>query len=93
MFKSNVLKLAAVGTVFALAGCQDLKPMQALGYRHIARYLKGLMGLEEALEKIRTDTRHYAKRQLTWFCRDSEIEWHRPQDEGIDARIRELLGG
>jgi tRNA dimethylallyltransferase len=73
-------------------GCgEGLKPMQALGYRHIVQHLKGLLGLEEALEKVRTDTRHYAKRQLTWFCRDSEIEWHRPQDEGIEARIREFL--
>jgi len=69
----------------------DLKPMQALGYKHIIQYLKGALGLDEAVEKIKTDTRHYAKRQLTWFGKDSEIEWHHAEDGDIEQKIAQFL--
>lgn len=49
--------------------------MQSLGYRQIAAYLNGKYQLEEAVELIKRDTRHYAKRQLTWFRRDPRIHW------------------
>lgn len=75
---------------------EELKPMQALGYRHIIGYLKGSSGLNEAVEKIKTDTRHYAKRQLTWFRRDPGIEWVHPEngpDNGeIERKIARFLG-
>lgn len=49
--------------------------MQALGYKEIVSYLTGEITLPEAIEKIKTDTRHYAKRQLTWFRRDKDGIW------------------
>lgn len=70
---------------------EGLKPMQALGYKHIIQYLKGRLGLDEAVEKIKTDTRHYAKRQLTWFGRDDEIHWHHPEDGDIEAKVAQFL--
>jgi len=73
-------------------GCsEDLKPMQALGYKHIIKFLKGELVLDEAVEKIKTDTRHYAKRQITWFGRDGEIQWHRPEDRDIAEKIAHFL--
>ena len=45
----------------------DLRSMQTLAYRHVLSYLDGKMGLEEAKDLIRRDTRHYAKRQITWM--------------------------
>lgn len=68
-----------------------LKPMQALGYKHIIQCLQGALGLDEAVEKIKTDTRHYAKRQFTWFGRDPEIEWHSPEDRQIEENIAQFL--
>jgi tRNA dimethylallyltransferase len=53
----------------------DLKPMKAIGYRHMINYLKGVWSLEEAIRKLQVDTRRYAKRQLTWFRADKEMIW------------------
>lgn len=60
---------------------RDLKPMQSLGYRHMAAHLAGEGDLAAAIRLIKRDTRRYAKRQLTWFCRDPEIRWLAPHDE------------
>lgn len=54
----------------------DLKSMQALGYRHITEYLKGQCDLEDAIKRLKRDTRHFAKRQYTWFLRDPRIKWY-----------------
>ena len=59
----------------------DLKPMQSVGYRHMGLYLSGAMGLEEAVSLMQRDTRHLAKRQLTWFRADKEIRWFHPERE------------
>jgi tRNA dimethylallyltransferase len=67
---------------------EDLKPMQALGYKHIVRHLKGKSGIEDAVRLVKRDTRHFAKRQMTWFNADKEIAWFSPSD--IDA-MRERL--
>jgi tRNA dimethylallyltransferase len=49
--------------------------LQAIGYKELAPYLSGECLLEEAVERIKRETRRYAKRQLTWFRRDEEIHW------------------
>jgi tRNA dimethylallyltransferase len=56
-----------------------LKPLQSLGYRHIISFLKGKVSFDEAVSQLRRDTRHYAKRQLTWFRADPEIRWYHPE--------------
>ena len=62
---------------------ETLKPMQAFGYRHIVNCIKGKYDIQEVVEMIKSDTRHYAKRQLTWFRADENIEWLAPSN--IDA--------
>ena len=49
--------------------------LQAIGYKEFFPYFKGEITLEEAIENLKKDTRHYAKRQLTWFRRDKEGIW------------------
>ncbi|AZO95421.1 tRNA (adenosine(37)-N6)-dimethylallyltransferase MiaA [Halocella sp. SP3-1] len=49
--------------------------LQGLGYKEIISYLKGEYDLAEAVRVLKRDTRHYAKRQLTWFRRDKSIKW------------------
>lgn len=63
------------------ASLQD-KAMQALGYRHMCQLLKGEKSLEEAVYEMKRDTRHFAKRQLTWFRRDDRIRWISYEKEG-----------
>ena len=47
----------------------------AHGYRRVVEYLKGLRNLESAIEQTKLDVRHYAKRQLTWFRHEADVEW------------------
>lgn len=59
----------------------NLKSMKSIGYRHVIEYLQGKFGLEDTKEKIKQATRHYAKRQLTWFRYEPEINWYNPSEE------------
>jgi len=52
-----------------------LKPLQSIGYRHAIWLIKGLVTQPEMLRILQRDTRHFAKRQLTWFRRDPRISW------------------
>ena len=71
---------------------EDLKSMQSLGYRQIVEYLKGNLSREEAASMISRDTRKYAKRQMTWFDADSEVEWYDVNDiASIGERIKAFL--
>lgn len=54
---------------------RGLNSMQALGYKEMAAYIQGEVSREEAIRILKRDTRHYAKRQLTWFRRDRRIFW------------------
>ncbi len=54
---------------------KDMVSMQGLGYKELLDYLEDECTLEEAITKLKRDTRHYAKRQLTWFKREREILW------------------
>ncbi|HEX5668513.1 MAG TPA: tRNA (adenosine(37)-N6)-dimethylallyltransferase MiaA, partial [Chitinophagaceae bacterium] len=54
---------------------KHLKALQTVGYQELFDHFDGKYSLEEAVEKIKQHTRNYAKRQLTWFRKDPEIEW------------------
>lgn len=57
-------------------GCtKDMVSMQGLGYKEILGYLEGEISLERAVYLIKRDTRHFAKRQLTWFRRERDVIW------------------
>ena len=60
--------------------------MQGLGYKEILSYLDGTWSLEEAIYVLKRDTRHFAKRQITWFKRERQVEWFDKQDFGYDAQ-------
>ena len=62
--------------------------MQGLGYKEIVAYLKGECSLEEAVYVLKRDTRHFAKRQITWFKREEDVIWlNRPDYNGNDDEI------
>lgn len=58
----------------------DLNALQTVGYSEIFAFLNGEMSLELAVEKIKTNTRRYAKRQMTWFKNQDNFEWFGPTD-------------
>ena len=62
-------------------GChRDMVAMQGLGYKEILAYLEGEYTLEQAIYIIKRETRHFAKRQLTWFKREREVCWWNKSD-------------
>lgn len=66
--------------------------MQGLGYKEVVDYLEGKYSYEEMVEKIKQETRHYAKRQLTWFRKNKETVWLKAED-GIQNNISIILEG
>ena len=57
-------------------GCtKDMVSMKGLGYKEILSYLDGEITLDEAVYILKRDTRHFAKRQITWFKREKDVIW------------------
>ena len=73
----------------ALYPYRELNALKTVGYREFFDYFDGRIGYDEAVELIKRNSRRYAKRQLTWFRRDSEIRWFVPDD---DAAIIAYVG-
>jgi tRNA dimethylallyltransferase len=67
------------------------KALQTVGYKELFDYLDGACSLDEAVANIKTNTRHYAKRQLTWFRKDPSVEWIDPQ-ESLTGLLTSLSG-
>ena len=59
---------------------QDKTACQAIGYKELAPYFRGDLALEDCVEKLKLETRHYAKRQLTWFRKNENVNWVYPDD-------------
>lgn len=85
------------------AGFRDsITAMKAIGYSELLDYVDGKLSFEEAVEKIKTDTRHFAKRQLTWFGREKAVTWvnineYTSQDDILEymtdiLKEKEILG-
>ena len=65
---------------------RELVSMQGLGYKEILDYLEGDCTLEEAVYRIKRDTRHFAKRQITWFKRERDVIWINQKDYDYDKQ-------
>lgn len=77
--------------LLAMGFGEDLRPMQALGYRQIVDYIRGRCGLPEAVEKMRRETKAFAKRQGTWFKADGGIRWFTPgREEAVSAEASQF---
>jgi tRNA dimethylallyltransferase len=70
----------------------DLKSMQSIGYKHMGMFIKKEIDWNEAVRLLKRDTRRYAKRQLTWFNKDKEINWVKPSEiEKAKRLIKDFL--
>lgn len=76
-------------------GChRGMVSMQGLGYKEILSFLEGEMLFERAVEILKRDTRHFAKRQLTWFRRERDVIWVNKNEFDYDEdRILEFMLG
>jgi len=85
----DMIESGLVDEVKSLEKHRHLNALNTVGYKEIYKYLDGDWTLDLAIEKIKTNTRRYAKRQLTWFKRDNEINWFHPKEK---KKILDLLG-
>ena len=60
---------------------REMNALNTVGYKELFDYLDGRWTLEEAVERIKGNTRRYARKQLTWFKRDEEIRWFHPEQQ------------
>ena len=71
--------------------------VKAIGYKELMPYFEGEQSLEECIEKLKRETRRYAKRQLTWFKRDKEINWlyvdEEPNFEALLDKAVQIIKG
>ncbi len=75
---ARVEKMMEAGLLEEVKGLipqKSLNALQTVGYAELFEYLDGKITVEQAVEKIKTNTRQYAKRQMTWFRKDKEINW------------------
>ncbi len=77
----EVKKLADMGYT------KDMVSMQGLGYKELLAYLDGELSYEEAVYILKRDTRHFAKRQLTWFKRETDVNWVNVDDGRTGEQI------
>jgi tRNA dimethylallyltransferase len=65
----------------SLLPLRRMNALQTVGYKELFDYFDGNISLEEAIDEIKKNSRHYAKRQLTWFKKDTEINWFSPSTD------------
>jgi tRNA dimethylallyltransferase len=80
---NKMIEAGLVEEVKGLIPYKHLNALQTVGYAEIFDYLEGIISLKDAVELVKTNTRQYAKRQMTWFKKDKGINW-------IDARRIDL---
>ncbi len=89
----RVDRMAEAGLIEEVIGLRekgygpDLVALNTFGYREIFEYLEGKLALNSALDSIRQGTRNYAKRQLTWFGRNSRIHWVNTHESNLAEQI------
>lgn len=76
---------------------KELTSMQALGYKEVIPFIEGKLSIEEAINTLKSNTRHYAKRQLTWFRADKRVFWinvdgHMRIKDTVENIIRYVAG-
>lgn len=94
MLKEGLLE--EVKALKAMGCSRGMVSMQGLGYKELLSYLEGELSFSEAVRILKRDTRHFAKRQLTWFRRERDVIWLNQQDyqydqERILSKILDIL--
>jgi tRNA dimethylallyltransferase len=77
----QMMEMGLLVEVRSLLAFRKLNALQTVGYAELFDHLDGKISLEKAVEHIKTNTRQYAKRQMTWFRKDKTIEWFSPSQQ------------
>ena len=89
----NMIAAGLANEVKNLLPDKNLNALQTVGYAELFEFEDGKIRFEKAVEKIKTNTRQYAKRQMTWFKKDKEITWFNPASTEQIIRFLELDNG
>ena len=84
----KMMEQGLLAEVEALLPYRGLNALQTVGYQELFDYLDGKKSLDKAVEEIKQNTRRFAKRQLTWFRKNTETHWFEPQEIG---EIKQLI--
>lgn len=76
----NMIKDGLVEEVLKVYNYRELNSLNTVGYKEIFEYLDGLTTLDEAIFKIQSNSRRYARKQLTWYNKDKDIQWFTPDN-------------
>lgn len=88
----EMMKDGLLEEVKSLAEHKSLNALKTVGYTEIFNHLEGNVTLEAAVDKIKLNTRHFAKRQVTWFKKYPEIHWFEPnQFSKIEAKLEDFV--
>ncbi len=80
-----MMEAGQLDEVKQLVQYKSLNALQTVGYAELFEYLEGKASLADAVERIKINTRQYAKRQMTWFKKDAEIKWFHP------SQVKEIV--
>ncbi|MCB0819352.1 MAG: tRNA (adenosine(37)-N6)-dimethylallyltransferase MiaA, partial [Bacteroidetes bacterium] len=83
-----MIKQGWLNEVNKLMDFRQLNALQTVGYRELFEYLDGVYGMEETIERIRMNTRRYAKRQVTWIKNKLKCKWIKPEN-GFETILNE----
>ena len=86
----RMMEEGLLAEVKALIPYKSCNALQTVGYREIFDHLDDKISLEEAVDHIKINTRHYAKRQITWFAKDPEIQWISPSTDALPLIMAKL---
>jgi tRNA dimethylallyltransferase len=90
MFRAGLIE--EVRNLLAAGIPETSPPFRALGYKHVLRFVRQEIPLEEAVRLTKLDTRHYAKRQMTWFRKTAGVTWFSADElESLSAFLKEKL--
>ncbi len=70
---------------------RKLNALQTVGYKELSDHFDGKCSLKEAVEQIKTNTRQYAKRQMTWFKKDKDVNWYDASGISVEKLVKDLL--
>jgi tRNA dimethylallyltransferase len=81
---NNMMEEGLLNEVIKLTSMRNSNALQTVGYNELFDHLEHKLSLGEAIEKIKTNTRHYAKRQLTWFKKEEDIKWYNANEADVE---------
>ncbi|TAH12036.1 MAG: tRNA (adenosine(37)-N6)-dimethylallyltransferase MiaA [Sphingobacteriia bacterium] len=86
----QMMKAGLLDEAQSVIGFREKAALQTVGYKELFDYIDGKISLEEAIQQIKVHTRQYAKRQMTWFKKDTDIKWYDSTKVSLDNVIQSI---